>query len=220
MNLDIDFNRCSDVKSEKMTIFIKPQGALHMSVSLGGRYNNTVLLPTENMIYGLLENIIGLHIDLDTRKKIKKSIKSKNKTQTSGQKSFMPMSNEFIDIKNIELISDNNEFFDDLSRYLYNRTDKPHFTGAANVDISYYYEERKDYSKDSDKSKEEHLYKFPEFYSGIIKKQYVIIDGYYKIDLELSEYFKNILINSIDSGTSAYLGSSESIVNVYLNKEF
>lgn len=211
--MNIDFSKIDKEKTESLMLYIKPQGPLHMSVKLGGKYNNTILKPTENMIYGLLENVLGLHLDLDTRKLIKDFNKSKNKKQTSSnRKSFMPIINDYVDIENVELLSSKNEIFDDFSKYFYDRKDKSHFTGVDNFDISFAYKERKEYDKSV-------LDKFPEFYSGIIKKQYVIIDGHYIISLKLNSFFKKLIEENICDVSTAYLGSSESIVNVYLNNK-
>jgi len=210
MNI-LNFKEISDIKDNSLTIYIEPVAPLHMSVSTGGRYNNTIVKPTNNMIFGLLENILGLHLSLEMRKSIKKSLKSKNKSQTSSQKSFMPILNDYVNVGNVELISDSIEYFDDLSKYLYNRTDKSHYQGVENFDISFAYNERKDYGG------KKYLDKFPEFYKGIIKKQYVIINGFYKVSLSLSDEMKDVIIKSIGDVSSGYLGSSESLVNVKLN---
>jgi len=222
----IDFNKVSDEKNETINIEIKPQSALSIVGKDYGRYYRNIICPTNNMIFGMLENILGIRIDTNVRSAIKKSIKKSNKVKSfNGNKAFFPVIDEFIDGLEIENIKDY-IIFDDLFSSLNNRNDKPHFTGARNVDISYAHKERRDYSKDENDPKlnipknvlTEILEKYPEFYTGTSVRELIETKDSYKVSFKTSKYFKDFLLKIFDDKPKvAYIGNSDGVVNVYLN---
>ncbi|MDR3137308.1 MAG: type I-PGING CRISPR-associated protein Cas5p [Tannerellaceae bacterium] len=116
----------SDVRLE-----IQPLAPLSMVSELLDSYYKTLNVPDKKMVCGLLENILGWHIDLADRKKIFKKLhkkragKMKKESEEVGDRgsTYFPLLMDFFDIQEICPQVTKVVFYDDLWKRAYRRED-------------------------------------------------------------------------------------------------
>lgn len=82
---------------------IKPLAPLSMATDIPGSYYKTLKSPDKKMLCGLIENILGWHIDLSDRKKVIKELKSVREKQKKGYRNFA-VGSTYIGIDLIEIM--------------------------------------------------------------------------------------------------------------------
>lgn len=89
MDIDISFLFEKPEGFTKSYLRIEPLAPLSMVASLPGSYYRSERIPTNYMIYGMIENVLGWHFSLEDRKKIRNDQK----------KAFKKLKVDFEDIK-------------------------------------------------------------------------------------------------------------------------
>lgn len=213
--MDFSKERIKEEKNKEVTLVIKPQVPLSIAGKDYGLFYRNTIKPNPNKIFGMLENVMGLWFDNGLRSKVKKGNKGKKDKTFNGNKAYYPVIDDFIEGLEIVSIPKDYNLFDDLTTSMLNRKDKSHFSGVRNFDITYANKERKDYSSGVSKEKKDSIFdKFPEFYMGTIKREYIDTEDEIVVKFKTTEYLYNKIKNALCLNKSAYLGTSESIVNL------
>lgn len=203
----------------KLRVKIVPQGPLSIIGKVNSKYKKLDTNISDNTIYGLLENIMGFHLDRETRKEVCGILKIKdNKTKgvidTKGKLAYRPIINNVCAINNID-VPENGTVFTDIFPSLSQRSDAGHFSAIKDYSV-------KGKIDRSDKNPDPtHLLKGGKlgmYYTTIQKRDYIIIDSPIIVDITTNSYLEDILIKSNETKKMAFLGNSESIVNVYIDK--
>ena len=136
----------------KVILEIEPLAPLSMVSELPGSYYKTLKVPNKKMLCGLLENLLGWHIDLADRKAIVKelsklrekqakkdtSIKFEDKTKGSN---YCPLLMDYFEINEVQPMFAKAVFYDDLWNKAFRRSDATgnqptHAKGTINIDYS------------------------------------------------------------------------------------
>ena len=241
--LKIDISILKTLPSLDKTVImqIEPLAPLSMVCELPGSYYKTVKTPTKKMLCGLIENLIGWHIDLSDRKNIVKDIVQFRKKQAketsqlefidySKGSSYLPLLMDYFEIIDIVPIFTKAEFYDDLWSKAYRRADAiVHPKGTFNISYDIIRDKwslgrnKKDTKQVDDKELElffkENLSKFPLYYSTPTKREYISMNGFYKAKILLDGDLYELLLEAIQTNNIAYLGNSEGWINITINDD-
>ena len=158
-NLDISILQKQPQLDCSIILEIQPLSPLSMVSELPGSYYKTLKIPDKKMLCGLLENLLGWHVDLADRKTISKEIKQlrekwanrQNKTlsdkavipytdYTKGS-TYVPLLMDYFEIQNIQPVISKVIFYNDLWNKAFRRSDSTgkqptHAKGTFNIDYS------------------------------------------------------------------------------------
>lgn len=215
---------------------IKPLAPLSMATDIPGSYYKTLKSPDKKMLCGLIENILGWHIDLSDRKKVIKELKSVREKQKkeyrdfAGGSTYIPLLMEYFDLED-KIVMDFSRvcFYDDYWKRLHRRADAVnHPKGTINIDyrlIPLKCNLPKDAKKENliDSKALESFFKkniggYPFFYSSPATREYVDIDGCYRYNMVLDVRLYNLLVERLKSNNCGYLGNSEGWVDLKISK--
>lgn len=221
-------------------IVIEPLAPLSMVSELPGSFYKTMKSPNKKMLCGLFENILGWHIDLMDRKKIlreKQLTRKKQKVDYSNRikgSTYIPLLIEYFEIAdNVKIEFSKVYFFDDLWSRSYRRADSyRHLNGTSNIDISILDEQHKEFSlidnnndlnsteKNIQKDKwfQAHISQIPMYYSSPTIREYIHLNGIYKIQLSIDSYLYELIEKELIINNIGYLGNSEGWVNLKINQ--
>ena len=224
---ELDDELYSNGVTENVTMEVIPL----CPISNSDKINSKVVLSSTkispNKVFGILENISGIHIDAVIRKEIKERNKKlkkkelgdrpkvfeKNVTPDHKGNVYFPVLDDFIEIVSIDdsNIMVESSFLDSTS-YLLRRGDEGHAKGVIHVDHRIDLEQAFDgaYFKDN-------IDMYPMFYNGIFKREYLILNGSYKIHLKATPLVKKLLVEANKENRVAFLGNSESIIKVVIS---
>lgn len=220
--------------SKGIELTITPINFISVAGGTNSRYIDTNGVINDNKIYGLLENILGYHYDSNMRDIIKKVTKG-DKNYTPGHSrdyKYMPIIDNVVKIVNIDNL-DINETHIDYASSLFSYTDGRHIKGCRISGIKHNYpdynesdfvdylgsnEAKRSKSSISEQDKEYLFGTYPMFYTGTSQRKYVSLNSDIKVKIQVSEYMFDELMKSIKTNNSAYLGNSESIVNVKMGE--
>ena len=201
---------------------IKPLAPLSMVASIPGSFYRSTQTPTQTMLYGMLENIVGWHYSPKIRRELKrflnknqkkKKVKFENMSSESG---YEPMLQQFIRINKLFLKPGTESYVDLWTQHL-KHNDKRHFDGVRNYDWRLTKEIN---LADGDKDKKEALLKgnqsqFPCYYQSPKRREFVKVTGEYIYEIEIDAGFVDTLLQKIDDPVSPpYLGTSEGWVEI------
>lgn len=216
--MDISFIFEKPLLDEEMVLEIKPQGPLSIS-SRKGEYIIFDKKISKNMISGMLENMLKLHIDNnDIKKKIikkSKSIDNNKPTPDHGAyQRYYPIINHLYEIEEIAY-PHKFDLFVDISNNMRRRSDAGHVTGVKHVDIELdAYSKFKPIFGDNATVKAENLLPYcPQYYTSIGKREFAICDGSFYLKIKTTKSFKDVISNNIDNNF-LFLGNSESPVTL------
>ncbi|MEG2069900.1 MAG: type I-PGING CRISPR-associated protein Cas5p [Bacteroidales bacterium] len=215
---------------------IEPLAPLSMVNELSGSFYKTLKFPDKKMICGLLENVLGWHIDWSDRKKIVKDIeksrkRKKNKIEFGDQikgSTYVPLLIDYFEVTDaIKIEFTEVCFFDDLWSRSYRRADAVvHAKGTDNIDYKLIPQkwmlrrDEKDQQKLDSKAFEEffkeNIGKFPMYYSTPTIREYIHLNGSYIIPLLMDVELFSILNKKLKTNNIGYLGNSEGWVNLKL----
>ena len=240
--IDLSILKKNPRLTSTLLLEVKPLAPLSMVTELPGSYYKTLKIPNKKMLCGLFENLLGWHIDLADRKKISKDIKqlrNKNLKQKKKQESnhsnenvvlykdytkgstYMPLLMDYFKVKEAKPVISKAVFYDDLWSKAYSRTDaaKVHIGGTPN--ISYEIIARKNTIVDQNESKLNAFFKnqlgsFPMFYSSPTIREYVSVEGKYKILMNMDSELNEMLHCKVQTNNACYLGNSEGWVDLKL----
>ena len=132
-------------KIVKTKFVVEPLAPLSMVSEMPGSFYKTLNVPSKKMICGLIENVLGWHIDWKDRRAIQKDIEKLRKKQkvthssnTKGS-TYIPLLMEYFDIIDQPTIDFSEVcFFNDLWKRCYRRADEVvHPKGTDNIDYRY-----------------------------------------------------------------------------------
>lgn len=217
---------------------IEPLAPLSMVSELPGSYYKTLKAPDKKMLCGLFENLLGWHIDLADRKAITKELlklrekqakKNPNvefKDKTKGS-TYCPLLMDYFEVNDIQPMFSKAVFYDDLWSKAYRRSDAiVHPKGTFNISHELITEKRnlkrneKNLEQVDDKELEkffkENISGYPLYYSTPTSREFINIDGIYRIEIRLDiDLYKLLHTNILDNNIS-YLGNSEGWVDLKL----
>ena len=216
---------------KRVTLEIDALAPLSMNESLPGSFYKSLKSPSEKMLCGLFENILGWHLSVSDRMTIQKDlIKVRKKQKINIEKpqkgsTYIPLLMEYFKIDLV--IIPEFDVVNDLWNKSFRRSDAVvHPNGTMNIDYRLIPEKRakkrdeknlmKINPKELEKLFKENLGSFPLYYSSPSLKEYIIPKGNISLTLSIDEELLNILENKIDEVNTAYLGNSEGWVHLNL----
>lgn len=224
----------------KAELRVEPLAPLSMVSELPGSFYKTMKVPDKKMICGLIENVLGWHIDWKDRKIIIndiKKIRKKNKIEYQNYISgstFMPLLMDYFEISNdVEIKFSEVCFFDDLWSRAYRRSDSSkHINGSRFMDSSMIEKWNKikhsieNNDKRSSKAKNNlldklfirYIGKFPQYYSSPTIREYIHLNGTYVVPLLIDKRLFSMLNTEIAKNNIGYLGNSEGWINLKITK--
>lgn len=201
---------------------IQPLAPLSMVTSTPGSFYRSSSYPSNEMIYGMLENMMGWHYSGEIRKNYNKAVQKKlkkEKTELAVSKSssgFTPIIQNYILVKKLFLQPHTTPYIDLWTQHL-KHNDKRHFDGVRNYD----HRLTREINIATDAEKEG-LMKlkgsyFPNYYQSPKRREFVNVAGEYIYEVALKEDFIDDLLKRInDPLAPPYLGTSEGWVHVEL----
>jgi len=203
-----------DNLTENLKLIITPVTPISISKKINGNFWLSSDTPQKSNIYGLLENVMGLHFNRPIREKLVKMLKmNKNDLETYHfSKSFLPITSKCIDILNINANIGNTNTYIDYFQFFSKFSDIRHINGSANVDKSIHYNQKCTLENYEILGKE-HRIKSPTYYKSPKRREFIFGDINYEINIKTTNIVKDIIMNS-KNNKSAYLGTSESIVKL------
>lgn len=205
--ISIDFFKPKE-KTEEVIIEIEPVSCISVADKVNSSFVDCSKIVADNKIYGMLENVLGFTFSTSERLTIKNIIKTSKKYTEDHKKTiaYLPVIDDICEIVSIPQLEINNSFID-LSSNLFSAGDERHINGVRNSDFSV-----KNLTPEQQKKS---MDKYPLFYTGTIKRKYVFVNPF-QIKLRLTKELSTLLKEKIKVNSSAYLGNSDSIVNLKL----
>jgi CRISPR-associated protein Cas5 len=177
---------------------------------------------SENMIYGMIENICEFHFDVELRNEIVKILKlEKLSKRTEDQKTnlaYRPIINNICKIEKIDVCDEHMTFNDIFLSHMQRNDGQSHFNASS-----------RDFSIENDKYDENFGYKnessincihsvkggkISNYYTSPNHREYAIFNGVIFIDLLITDSFNKFILNKFEKNKTVYLGNSESIINL------
>lgn len=217
----------------KLKIF--PLAPLSMVSSMPGGHYKTLKEPTNIMLSGLFENILDLHLSVADRKSIRKKIEidlNKLKKKEGSKFQFVETNSTFLPIIShlftVDLVVQPSiSYFNDLWKRLYRRSDATvHPKGTPNLDHRILARKKqlslddkgKIVDKEYEKLFKENIGSFPLYYSTLSDREYIKVDGEYKIKLSMSLELYELLSEKLKENDLGYLGTNDGWVSLKLEK--
>lgn len=219
--------------SHKAILVIEPLAPVSMVSEIPGSHYKTNLLPSKHQLCGLFENLLGWHIGLKHRKELLKKLKETYKKAykididiPKSNSSYEPLVYHLFDIdKDGVTVQPTRVHFDDLWKKAFRRPDASvHPKGTPNIDYSLIKVKRKllrkiDKPDQVDDKELENLFKanlgkFPFYYSTLASREYILANGSWQIMLLMDNDFLLLLKNSLEQNSLAYMGTSDSWVDI------
>lgn len=210
---------------------VEPLAPLSMVSDLPGSYYKTLRSPSKKMLCGLFENILGWHIDESDRAKLIKTIKKIRKKQkkefpiTDGS-SYQPLIMEYFDIE-LGMLPPLNHFDDYWSKAFRRPDETSHPRGTFNISYEIIHEKKR-LPRDAKKPNQidikalknfflKNISKYPYYYSTPTKREFIDVEGSYRIKLAMDGVLFHTLQNTLLTTNNGYLGTSEGWVDIKLN---
>ncbi len=216
--IDLKFLIDEPVLDKTLVLNITPLAPLSMVNKLPGKYYHSEKLPTHNMIYGLLENLMGLHLAETHRNEIIKEIKKSRKKQKTSVAEYSPSGSKYTSVLQEHILIESIEYdgfyrsFDDLWSQHLKRGDEGHFGGSRNYD--WRLEENLTAMSAADQIKY-----YPYYYVSPTNREYIIYYGNIKTILKTTvELFAQIVDAVNHPHAPAYLGSNDGWVDLRLEE--
>lgn len=212
--MDIGFLAEEPVFNTKLKLTITPLAPLSMVSELPGSYYHSNLMPTENMIFGLIENMIYFHFSDEIRNSIIKAVKKaakKKKWETtdfhsSGSK-YKSIFQKHIRITDIKTPEKKVVFQDLWSQHL-KRADDGHYNGSRNYD----WRLENSYDKLTEKQR---IRYYPYYYISPTNREYIIYNETIIVLIETKKEINDVLLGySQNPAAPLYLGSNDGWVEV------
>lgn len=219
-NIDLSFLLEVPNLSESVHLYIEPLVPLSMVSDFLGSYYKTSEKPSDKMLCGLFENILGWHFPRDIRKKIHDDINHYRKKKkdiydypySTENYSYIPLLWEQFQVEDIEINSHNKPLlFTDYWSRKSSRLDSvdKHVKGCLNVDphIREHMHELKE---------EQYKKHIPLYYNSPKDREYIDVQGGYTIHMKATERFKELLETYLPFNNLGYLGNSEGWIHMEL----
>lgn len=201
---------------------IQPLAPLSLVPSTPGSFYRSDSKPSFEMIYGMLENMMGWHYSKEIRKHYSKAVGKKRRREQSdliemkALSGFEPVIQNHIEITKLFVQPHTSPYIDLWTQHL-KHNDKRHFDGVRNYD----HRLTKEINIADDSEKESilksNLGHFPNYYQSPKKREFITVHGEYIYEAQIKEDFIEELVTRIEDPISVpYLGTSEGWVNVEL----
>lgn len=218
--------------STNAELIIEPLAPLSMVAEMPGSYYKALRYPNKKILCGLLENILGWHFDLADRKMLHNEIKKTRKKQKieydnhSKGSTYLPLLMEYFDIIGEPQVEFSEIcFFDDLWHKAHRRSDAVvHPNGTMNIDYELIPAKRKLKRDDKVPGKvdnkelesffKENIDKYPLYYSSPTTREYIYLNGKYRIRLSMDKDLYRMIENELQISNIGYLGNSEGWINL------
>lgn len=230
---------------KEVILEILPLAPISMVSEIPGFYYKTEKTPTKYQICGLIENLLGWHIDAKDREAIWKDLKAHYKKQYKevidkpiSNSSYVPLLFNYFEVG--LSLPPPHQFFDDLWKKAFRRSDAVvHPNGTPNLDYSLVRVKRdlprnpKKPMKPDDKGVEtlfkENLGKFPLYYSTLSKREYLQFNNEHSSSAQMNLSAFNIKItidnrlllnlqSKLENNSTAYLGTSDGWVEINIKE--
>jgi CRISPR-associated protein Cas5 len=240
MDINFEILKHEPLLDTNAIVSIRPLAPLSMVSDMPGSYYKTLQKPDKKMLCGLFENILGWHISLADRKSIYKDLKQarkKSKCQFVDKyngSTYLPLLMDYFDIDGDVKIDNlkNACFYDDMWSRCFRRSDTyKHIGGCRNIDYSIIAEKYRVFaeieesdsdSKVKDKARDDwfknHIGQFPFYYSTPTTREFVNLDGIFKIKLSVDKQLLDMLSVGLQNNNIGYLGSSEGWVDIKIER--
>lgn len=219
-------------------LIITPLAPLSMVVALPGSYYRTQSEPSKQMIYGLLENLLGWHFPDSLRREIIKELakfyKKKLKLSDDSVGAFESSGSKYTPLLQKHLLIEKPPFdykpsvkgYDDYWTQHLKDVDQRHAKGNRNYDyrlsksIDTIYEE----PKDQQDSMWASLFKekgeqFPAYYQKPTKREFVVVTGNFRYPLLVQEDLLRLLEDAVANTVApTYLGTNEGWVDLNIRR--
>lgn len=232
--MDIKFLFKEPIMSS-VKLFLSPLAPLSMVSSMPGGHYKTLKEPSHAMLAGLFENILDLHLSVQDRKSIRKKIEadfSKAKKKGGAKFQFTETNSTFLPVLShlftVDLVVQPSiSYFNDLWKRLYRRSDATvHPKGTPNLDHRILARKKqlplddkgKIVDKEYEKLYKENIGSFPLYYSTLSDREYIKVDGEYKIKLSMSIELYELLSEKLKENDLGYLGTNDGWVSLKLEK--
>ena len=237
MSCDLAFLLNTPDFSARAKLVIEALTPLSMVTSMPGKYYRSQPEPTNEMLFGLLENALGWHISNKERNELRKKLQKKFKLEAKESgvgfvsllqyhirivTSFLPAVTHYDDLWSQHLRG--GSFLGGSRNYDYKVIPLMNAQRAGRVTIGDG-SEAKGFSKDPEKlsnfkdgdSVHVNVVRsyFPQYYASPTPREYVMPMDSYKYVLETSIYISNLIAEAIDNPSAPlYLGSNDGWVDV------
>ncbi len=236
-NIDIEVLFEKPEPTTKASIFIEPLAPLSLVTSIPGAYYRSQREPSEFMIYGMLENLLGWHFTDKERDPIIKAIKKYYKKKYKNDEKlatiefdktgvgFKPLLQHHLKIEKL-LLKPHIESFEDYWTQHLKDVDERHAKGTRNYDSRIEFEANNIYAMQKEKRDkawknifEENVGLFPAYYQSPVKREFIIVNGKYGYFISANESILNLLINSANNlNNPLYLGTNEGWIDLNIKK--
>jgi len=230
-------------KKIKVRLQIEILTPISMVSELPGNYYRSNRVPNKYQLCGLFENLLGLHLGALTRKEIFKDIqkdwKKRLKIELPNEYSnsgYQPLVHPLFDLDDFH-VSPSLSSFDDLWKKAMRRIDdKTHPSGTPNLDYRLLPEKRRlavekggvgaqIENDDLTTLFKANLDKFPHYYTTLATREYLIpvnlkqdeLSRSFLLQITCTNPFAEAISSTIELSSSAYLGHSESWVELKLS---
>ncbi len=201
---------------------IQPLAPLSMVVSTPGSFYRSNDCPSHEMIYGMLENILGWHYSVEIRKAYIKDLRKKLKKEKSelieskSLSGYIPVVQNYVKLKRLFVKPYSTPYIDLWTQHL-KHNDKRHFDGVRNYDHRLTREINLAEDTEKEQVLKSNIGHFPNYYQSPKRREFVKVEGEYMYEIELKEDFKEVLKEGIEDPVSIpFLGTSEGWVHVEL----
>ncbi|WP_200976490.1 type I-PGING CRISPR-associated protein Cas5p [Echinicola sp. 20G] len=201
---------------------IRPLAPLSLVSASPGSFYRSSSKPSDEMVYGMLENIMGWHFSKEIRRDCSKVIKKrakKDKSEWVDAKSlsgYEPVIQNYVQIKKLFVQPYTSSYIDLWTQHL-KHNDKRHFDGVRNYDHRFTREINMASDSDKETILKSNIGHFPKYYQSPKKREFITVQGEYIYEVNIKEDFVNHLIDKIEDPFSVpYLGTSEGWVDVVL----
>lgn len=213
----------------KASLFIEPLAPLSLVTSMPGAYYQSQREPSDFMIYGMLENLLGWHFTNVERNPIIKNLKSHYKKKFKLDLDFnktpvgyKPLLQHHLKIVQLLLRPVYESFEDYWTQHLRDE-DERHAKGTRNYDYTIEQSVNSIYASAKDKrdGKWKKLFDknknglFPAYYQSPTKREFINVNGKYGyLILGSTSLLDKLIQSTINLDNPLYLGSNEGWVNL------
>lgn len=211
------------IEYKRAMLKVRPLAPLSLVSSIPGSFYRSNHEPTQSMLFGLLENMLGWHYSPEIRRAIKRAVNKNSKSKVKfedvfSESGYEPMVQQYVRIHKLFLKPITESYVDLWTQHL-KHNDKRHFDGIRNYD----WRLAKQISLvDGDKQKEALLKsnqsKFPNYYQSPKRREFIKVTGEYIYRIEIENSFVDTLLEKVENPVSPpFLGTSEGWVDVKID---
>jgi CRISPR-associated protein Cas5 len=214
MTLDLNFLLEPPDFSTRAMLTIDALAPLSMVTSMPGKYYRSQPEPTDAMLYGLLENALGWHIEKKVRNELKKRLEKQfNKTAIESGVRFVSLLQFHLHFA-VSVTPITRIRYDDLWSQHMKGSDERHTGGSRERDYraNEILVEVRDGKHELNMGE---MIKFhPHYYISPTAREYIVPQGEYKYRVETSSVIANLFLDAISNPAAPlYLGSNDGWVD-------